>query len=1062
MKYYIIAILLLTGRYCFSQEAGKYTVNGKVLDAGQALPGASVTITGTSYRTVTGNSGQFTFNLPAGSYVLKVAYVGYNTIEQRITVPLRDSLVISLQVAAAELEGMVVSTGYQQIPRERVTGSFVQVDRNLVNRSVSTDIVDRLRDVVPGLSFNSVGTRISVRGQSTIKSNADPLIVVDGFPYNEPIENLNPNDVESISILKDAAAASIWGAKAGNGVIVITTRRGLNNKPMQISLNTNVTVGKRPDLYYRPRMSTSDYIDIEKRLFGEDYYTGLENAGNHPPLSPVVELLIDARDGKISQSEADRQIDALRGQDIRQDVSHYLYRPAVKQQYALSLDGGSLNQRYYYSLGYDRNLDNLQGNGFNRLTLNGNNTWTMLDRKLEFSLGLNLVHTLTDQNNPGSLLWNRGQNIYPYAALADQNGNALALTRDHRLGFIDEAAGQGLLDWRYRPLDELRLADNRNRLNSQRINAALKYRLPLGLQAQVLYQYDRSQLAGRNLQSAESYAARDMINRFTQVNADDGTLVRPVPLGGLLDLSNSTTISHDGRAQLSYDGNLGAKHSLNALAGYEIRTQNVLADAYRLYGYDAEHATSLPVDGRSLFPRFDDPFQENAIPLNMDETDLTDRYRSWYANAAYTYDGRLTLSASARIDQSNLFGVKTNQKGVPLWSAGAAWQLSRESFYHIGWLPELKLRATYGFNGNSNKSLSAYTTALYYDGSDSQIQQPYADILNPPNPLLRWEKIRHINLGLDFAALAHRVSGTLEFYLKRGTDLIGRTSYPPSSGVSVFTGNTAQTSGHGFDLDLQTRNLAGVFSWTSNVIVSHIAEKVTQYEQASLPQDYVFGGASGSYPLAGKPLFAVYSYASAGLDPETGDPRGYLNGEVSKDYTAMSVAATPENLVYHGSSRPTWFGAFRNTISYKSWTLSANISYRFGYYFRRPSIRYSNNYGLAGQHGDYALRWQKPGDETHTVVPSIPAAASSARDDFYTYSSALVEKGDHIRLQDLTASYTFAQGKFTFLPKCSLQVYIYAANLGILWRANKNHIDPDFLQTYPAPRTIAGGIRLNF
>ncbi len=226
--------------------------------------------------------------------------------------------------------------------------------------------------------------------------------------------------------------------------------------------------------------------------------------------------------------------------------------------------------------------------------------------------------------------------------------------------------------------------------------------------------------------------------------------------------------------------------------------------------------------------------------------------------------------------------------------------------------------------------------------------------------------------------------------------------------------------------------------------------------------DYLASGNLGSYPLQGKPLYAIYSYPWAGLDPATGDPRGYLNGVASKDYTAIQAAATPRNLVYNGSSRPVWFGAFRNTFGYKAISLSANISYELGYYFRRNSVRYGSDYGLSQQHGDYALRWQKPGDELHTIVPSLPLVSNQQRDDFYTYSSALVEKGDNIRLQDINISYTWNKGTLNFLPGLGMQVYIYAANLGILWRANHEHLDPEAGYTYPAPRTVAGGIRLTY
>ncbi|QHS56555.1 SusC/RagA family TonB-linked outer membrane protein [Mucilaginibacter sp. 14171R-50] len=1060
MKYLFTLILfvLLSGPG-YGQD--QPPLRGVVRDStGRPLAGASIALTGTTIGTVTDTAGRFALYAPPGKYILQASYIAYAPLRRQVVLPAAAGLTLVLSAANALAE-VTVSTGYQELPKERATGSFVAVDKALIGRSVSTDVIARLRDVVPGLSFNNLGTRISIRGQSTLFSNAEPLIVVDGFVYNQPVENLNPADVQSISVLKDAAAASIWGARAGNGVIVITTNKGAFDRPMRVSLNASVTAGERPDLYYRSQMSSKDYIGLEKRLFSEGYYTGTESAYNHLPLSPVVELLIAGRDGSLSQADLEARLNALEKNDVRGDLEKYFYRKSLNQQYALSLDGGSAGQRYYFSAGYDRNLDNAAGNGFSRLTLNGKETWSALHQKLEISTGIYYTQTMTNLNNPGLPTWNNGYPVYPYAQLADAAGNALPVTHNLRQGFADAAPGAGLLDWNYRPLDELRLADRGQQAMDARVNTGLKYRLLPGLSAAFLYQYERSRSDGRNLMDAGTFAARNLVNQYTQ---DDGSgkLTFPVPRGAILDLNTGGSSAHDGRLQLNYDGAFGAKHELNAIAGYEVQSLQVTGEGHRLYGYDAAHGTMQQVDGADFFSYYNNPYGSGTIPQNQYESGATDHYLSYYANGAYTYDRRISFSASARLDRSNLFGVKTNQKGVPLWSAGLAWELSREGFYHMAVLPYLKLRATFGYNGNINKNLSAYTTAGYLDGSGTATGLPYAEIINPPNPGLRWERNRHINFGVDFGSAGGRVSGTLEYYLKRGIDLIGQTSYTPSTGIIAFTGNTADTKGHGLDFSLNTLNLTGTLKWSSAFFASYVTDKVSHYGQASLAPDYLEFGYTGNYALEGKPLFAIYSYRSAGLDPATGDPRGYLNGQASSDYTAMRAASSPQDLVYNGPSRPVVFGAFRNTFSWQRWSLSANISYRLGYYFRRRSVYYGNDYGLSGQSGDFALRWQQPGDEQHTVVPSLPAVPDAQRDDFYRFSSDLVEKGDHIRLQDINLSYQLSRGALRLLPGANLQLYLYAANLGILWRANKQHLDPDAGNTFPAPRTVAGGIRLTY
>jgi TonB-linked SusC/RagA family outer membrane protein len=1035
-KYLLFVCCCLAAQWACGQLRGRV-----VSAAGRPLSGATVAL-GEAFVTAADSSGGFVIPAPAGRYMLRVRFVGYAAVARQVLLPADTVLVVMDVAGALGLSEVTVSTGYQELPRERATGSFVQVDRQLLERPVTTGVLERLRDVVPGLRFNSLGTRLSVRGQSTLFSNAAPLIVVDGFAYEQPIENLNPNEVESVTVLRDAAAASIWGARAGNGVIVVTTKKGGYDRPMRVVFNGSVTAGERPDLYSVARMSPADYLGIEKQLFSEGYYDAVE-AGGRAPLSPAVALLLAGRPGEV---------DALGANDLRGDLEKYFYRPALKQQYALSLDGGAAASRYFFSAGVDRNLEERAGNGYDRLTLSAKNSWRWFSGRLGLETGLNYTRAGQDRNAPGDPLWKYGYPLYPYADLADASGRPLAVTRDLRDSFVAGAPALGLLDWTYRPLQELRLGDNRTVSEELRLNTGLNGRLLPGLSARLLYQYDRSGSALRDAYDPESFFARDLVNRYSQ---DDGSggIFRALPLGGVVDLENGVTVHQDLRGQLDYERVFGGRHALTAIAGAEAASQHSLSDSYRLYGYDPVHGTSVAVNGAAEYT-FYDTYDSGTIPMNLSESDLTDHYRSFYANAAYTYDGRLSLSGSARLDQSNLFGVRSNQKGVPLWSVGAAWNLSREGFYHLDWLPELKLRATYGYSGNSNKNLSAYTTAAYNDGAYSQTRLPFARIVNPPNPALRWERIGNLNLGLDFAALGGRLSGSLEWFAKRGSDLIGNTTYPPSSGVTVFTGNTAGTLSHGLDLSLHAVNLAGRLGWQSDFFVSTIYEKVTAYDEVSDISVYLAQGNYGFYPLPGRPLFAVYSYQWAGLDPATGDPQGRLQGQLSKDYAAIISGTTPQNVTYNGPSRPTVFGALRNSFSYGPFSLSLNISYALGYYFRRSALRYNDDHGLSQQSGDYALRWQQPGDEAHTSVPSAPAAPDLARDNFYAYSSALVEKGDHIRLADARFSW--------MLKKRGLELYAYGANLGILWRANRYHLDPDQPAGYRLPRTLALGVRFTY
>lgn len=1063
-KLYYIFFLLCFPFWVWAQ--GSSVLRGRVLSekTGTALAGASIRLKGSNAGVSSDSEGHFSLRLTGAQATLLVSYLGYLSREVDVQLPVGEVMDIYISEDARYLGEVVVSTGYQEIPRERATGSFVQVSQTLLNQKLSTDILSRLENTVTGLVFNRKGlSSISIRGQSTIFANAQPLIVLDNFPYDGDMNNINPNDMESITVLKDAAAASIWGARAGNGVIVITTKKGRLNQPLQMSYNTGLTVGDKPDLFYQPKMSSADYIEIEQRLFNQGFYRSAELSAARTPLSPVVELLIAKRDGKLSASETASRLESLKHLDVRNDLNRYFQQNGINQQHALNINGGSENQRYFLSGGYDHNVENLKENSYRRYSLNANSTYLALKKRLEISTGLSLLQSFNRQNNPGiriQLATAGNPELYPYARLADEQGRALAIAKDFREVYTSQIASPGLLDWQYRPLEEIHLADNLTKQDEYRLHLGLKYQVFTGLKAEVSYQFNNNKGNNTDLRSAGTYFTRDLINRFTQINTD-GSLTRVIPFGSIRDRTNSSLESRNARGQLVYSGSWRHKHEITALAGVEKRNTMINSLSARTYGYDQEHGISAGIDNVTRYRQYQNQNSLASIPYTDQESDLTDRFLSWYSNASYEYDRRYIVSASARIDQSNLFGVKTNQKGVPLYSAGLAWNIHNERFYNYGLFPYLKLRATYGYNGNIDKSLSAYTIARYLPGTISISGLPYAQVFSPPNPQLRWERVKIVNLGLDFESAKGVFTGSVEYFHKKGVDLIGDSPFPPSSGIITFRGNTAMMKTSGLDLTLAANMGSKDLRWNPVLMVSYVKERVTEYLATFSTNSYLLG----VNPVVGKPLYSYYSYPWAGLDPQTGDPQGYLAGVPSKDYSKISSSATLNDLVFSGPSRPPVFGALRNTFSWKQISLTANIGFRLGYYARRNSVNYQTNYGL-GTHGDYSIRWQKPGDEQHTQVPSTPLTGDRNRDNLYIYSEELIEKADHLRLQDIQLSYNFSPAKLTNFPVKHIRVFLYANNIGILWKASKDLGDPDYgnlgSTSLPQPRTLAAGFNINF
>lgn len=1084
VAYLILAFCLLVSWRPASAQ-GPLEVKGKVMASDQsALVGASVHIKSTSLGTITAGDGSFSLLVDSSQVNLVISFIGYRSIDTLIMLPQKADLILHMQAHSDRFEEVAV-TGYQTIPKERATGSFLHVDKELVKRKVSTSILDRLNGIAGGLQFIPNGSNgssgnlmsrnlgIRIRGESTLANESlisrDPLIVVDNFPFEGNLDNINPNDVASVSVLRDAAAASIWGARAANGVIVITTKSGSKNKPLQVELNSNNSFGSKPDLYDDPNyLQSKDYIQVERILFDAGYFDAdLLDAVSRPVVSPAVELFSKQKKGEISQQQASQQLEALSKVDLRPQYLKHVYRPSVNQQYSAAITGGTKQASYSVGLGYDHNASELIGNGYQRFTLNAKSLYS-ISRKLDVTLALNYgSNTLTTnnyQNRFGSqTVGGKYATLFPYASLADGNGSAQVVARDYRQSFIDLAESQGLLDWRYRPLAEMALADKYTRTNSLLIRLGASYQVLKGLKAELWYQSERQSITDWDYKSVQTYFARNLINRFTLINTDS-SLTYQVPVGGVLNTNQVDSDAQNARAQLSFDRSWGTVHALTAILGAEARSLDTQSARRLAYGYDDQTGTSANnlnfADALAVYPS-----GSERIPApDGDIYGVTNRFVSYYGNAAYTFKGRYTLSGSARRDGANIFGANSNRRFTPLWSLGGAWELAKESFYHIDWLPFVKLRSSMGSSGNVYQG-SVYTTGVYVPSSYSGLKTIIN--LSAPNPGLRWENVKTLNFAVDFALNKNALSGSVEFYRKKGSDLIERQALAPSIGFSQFFTNGASTKATGIDLNLSSQIAIGDLIYSPTLLMSTLQDKITAYNVKQTVVSIQQG--SGRAGLVGKPIYGIFAYKWSGLDAANGDPMGMLNGEPSKDYTAIINNFNPDSLAYMGPAVPRIFGFFRNDFTLSRITLSFNIGYKLGYSFRRAST--STNYQdvlLAGANHDFSRRWQQAGDEMTTNVPALVYPADDARATFYRFSQVLVEKGDHVRLQDVRLSYDLGGALLGSLGLQSFQAYLYASNLGILWRANRHGIDPDAAAVnasdHPLPSAfnLAAGIRLTF
>lgn len=1045
-------------------------VRGKVInDKGELVAGATVTVKGTRHATATDADGNFVLKDVDENATLLIS--GVNIQDLKIEVKGKSDLgplKVKSRIHADEEVIVEVNTGYQKLPKERATGSFDIIDNKTFNQQVSTDVLSRLEAVASGLMVdrNTTGSnRITIRGLSTIRGPKEVLVVVDNFPYEGDMENINPNDVESITLLKDAAAASIWGARAGNGVIVITTRKGKFNQPLTIDFNSNVTIGAKPDLSrIQEHMNSSDFIDVEIMLFEKGYYNSQINSASKPVLSPVVELLRKKRTASPSEITAiDAEIDAYRNIDVRDEYMKYMYQNSMNQQYSLGMRGGTHKIAWTSSAGYDRNVTNLDAKS-DRINANFNSVFIPI-RNLKLTSGIYFTQRSSMSGKPGyGNVKTNSSYILPYTPFADAQGNPVLFGKTYSTTYIDTVGKGKLLDWKYYPLEDYRHSTNSTQATDMVFNSGMNYQILRGLEVDFKYQYERQTSIGEAHNDEQSFTARHTVNLFSQIDKD-GNIIRIVPLGGILDLNNSLFRSNNFRAQLNYN-NSWNKHVIYSIIGAEIRSANTRGTQSRFYGYNDKVLTVGSVDYTTAYPLFvggGSDFVSN--PSDIFET--TSNYISTFTNASYSYNSKYTLSFSARKDASNLFGLNTNEQWNPFWSVGLSWNLSDENFYKSETLPELRLRATYGFSGNINPSMSAVTTMLYFSGLLPDTQTPQARFNNYSNPELRWETSKMVNVALDFKSKNNRVTGSIEYYYKKGFNLFAPSLIDYTSGIgSSITKNVASMKGGGLDISLHTVNIDGIIKWVSHLNYSHNYDKITQYYLSNRRGSNFVGSMGVVAGILGKPVHSVLGYKWAGLDPKTGDPQGYLKGELSTNYSSLTGIATQvEDLKYFGSAIPTHFGSFINSLSYKNWSINFSLTYKLGYYFRLNSINYNALYSSWNGHSDFTKRWQNPGDELITNVPSLIYPASNSRDGFYRGSEILVERADHIRFQYINLAFNLPSKIISRLRVSQFQPYLNVNNLGVIWRANKKGLDPDYQNSHYAtgnPRNAAIGFRLNF
>lgn len=1143
--YEVVDEVVIIRKAGLTQQPQQKTVTGRVTDENnQPVIGVTVVLQNTSIGVATDADGRYSIRIPEGG-ILVFSHISYNS--QMAEVGSRTMVNVIMAPKEQAIDNVIV-TGYRLIEEESTTGSYATVGEDILDKKPVTNISHALTGMVAGLATVSSSldgqNRFLVRGEGTMggawfehddRIDTDPLIVVDGFPIQgftpsvvggngmlnakDPFSSINPNDVESITVLKDAAATSIYGARAANGVIVITTKKGKAGEKVNISVNGFVSVSSKPDLDYAFNMASAEtqfrYIE-NMRQFSPDYSNTNPYRNPSNPfvfMSDAASLVYEYFDaGNISETDYNNRKAALIAQGQqgkwKDDLNRLVYRNSVTQQYNVALRGGTNIHTYSFSAGYENEDTYQKGSESQKIMLNIMNNFK-LHKRVSLDVGLNASMTKGKNNNVN--LGTLRNSISPWTRLVDENGNYHHVTSSITYPNVEDYFYNGWFpdlamntmylpilesqyadkvpsSWYYNPVEDARTINRTSERFNARLNLGLTYNIIDGLSIAVRGQYERDQYETNEVYNPESYFVRHYNNVHSTLNTATGLYETYYPAGGILKKKGDKYEGYTFRAQVDYKKEFSGRHRISAIAGTEvISSSNELNPILWRYGYNKN--TNAILSSVDYVNQYTNIFgAKGYMPFISPGTltTLEDRFFSVYADAEYTYNNRYTATASFRADASNYQAKNVRDKFSPFWSVGAAWIISRENFMNeTRWVDYLKLRMSIGESGFAagKYGQSAVTTVSTSPGSlYHSNNEPFNSVSALGNTTLTWEKSRTFDAAVDFRLWGGKLYGSIEYYNKYSYDVLSAATVPLiTQGQSRATFNNAAISNKGVELSLGTRmTIAGDLKWNGTMNFAYNKNEVRKYliDNTSIrPQTYV-----------GYPKNTIWVHRIAGYTDE-----GYMilqgkdgTQEIVKDratthiYDNVNGAGGEKVEDYNwsyklGNSTPSTYASFSSTFTWKGLTLSFMLTGKFDYYFSRNDMFsiYHTSASFSKSLED-AFRVYDEGYANQRSYSQFPLYNEANADVFAAgatwmymsnlngYAESYYLKGDHIRLNEVYLGYDLPD---TILGRqkvfSNINVFFQAKNLGVIWSANKI-MDPDYqLGNFKPMSTFTFGLKFS-
>lgn len=1038
----------------------KRNIVGAVIERdGEALPGATVNVVGTDNTVVTDIDGSFTIIVEGKNPQLEVSYVGMKTKKLDVNRNAKQNFLVVEMDADANLLSEILVTGYQNIKRENATGAYQVISAKELDERYTTDLVSRLEGQIPGLTIYDNGSNdggessMTIRGVSSFRAKTSPLVVVDGLPIEGSIESVNTYDIASITVLKDASAAAIYGARASNGVIVITTKRA-NREKLQVDFNADLTITEKQTYDNRRWASASELLAIEKANFDlcsadDELYNAMlgDYAKNPVRLDPATRMMLERKMGLMSDADFNAAMSRMQGNDYRKEWRDAMLRTQIQHQYNLAIrtKGKKLNSNIVFNYKGDNMGTVKENDNTFHLSYVGDIAAT---KWLDLSVGLNVISERAKTHIYDPMTSING--FRPYQSMYNADGTPADMEAGVWLGLPSlQNPDLGLKSVTFNMLDEVNMNFNKSRRNNIRsfVHANVKILPELTLSAR--FQYEDISYKGESYYEADSYYMRSLYNLFTS----EGT--HYIPEGGMLKSNNQNGDYYTFRTQASYSKTFAEKHAVEAIAGFEYRQARTRYTNNLLLGYDDQTQTNM-----NHLINFDDLQYVQSSDLGMGysplgsaptESDFATsetlhRFYSLYATAGYTYDSRYSASFSYRVDKADLFGADPEFRGRPLWSVGASWNIGNEKWMkQYGWIDALKLRASYGQTGNIDQSISSYLTASI---AVNDVNGKKGATLNtPPNDQLRWEKTQSWNVGVDFSFFGNRLSGSFDWYLKNSSDLLSLTDIDPTTGWTSLTINNGKARNKGVELQLngtiieaKTRddfglNAAFNIAYNKNEVVKVDHAPASGYEALRTLHE-------------GDPVNAIYAYRFAGMQTDESGMQSYGWYDAKGNIHTTDIASgefSPEDIVCMGGRDPKLTASLVPELTWKGFSLAAMFSYYGGHYMNAAAEDWvcGGNYGGYGSMDEPVpsafLNYWQAADKTTAIANGYPGMNTIGTS---RYIDQTVMHADYMKIRNIVLGYNFSKALCSKLKVNALRIRVQMNNVAT-WKRNSMGIDPE-------------------